>query len=171
MRLKQISGNSIVAEWEIGFLPPHQVHQSKMTSELKTPRSAYEKIGGLVFLGRTIDKIRLQAAGQLRPDFFALMGDGYDARIMGYLNLSYPKFAEFVLAGASDDECWQYCVQHGRKVTDLDLLIWNDFAAKRGWRDAVSGLLEKFKAESGLGGRTDIQTFFEYWEVDEGRKK
>jgi hypothetical protein len=141
-----------------------------MSAPLKTPRSPYEKIGGLVFLGRTIDKIRLKAAGQLRPDFFALMGDGYDARLMRYLNLDYAKFAEFVLTSVSDEECWRYCVQNGRTLNDVDILIWNDFAAKRGWKDGVSELLEKFKAGSGLAGRIDIQTFFEYWEVDEGRK-
>ena len=122
-------------------------------------------------MGRTIDKIRLKAAGELRPDFFELMGDGYDGRIMKYLQLDYVRFAEFVLTGASDDECWQYCVQNGRKLGDVDILIWNDFAAKRGWRDAASELLEKFKAKSGLADRADLQTFFEYWEVDEGRKK
>lgn len=141
-----------------------------MTQGMKTPRCPYDKVGGLVFIGRTIDKIRLKAAGELRPDFFALMGDGYDRRIMTYLHLDYAKFAEFVLTGASDDECWQYCVENGRKLTDVDILIWNDFAAKRGWRDAASELLENFKAKSGMAGRTDIQTFFEYWEVDEGRK-
>jgi uncharacterized protein DUF5069 len=142
-----------------------------MNQGMKTPRTPYEKVGGLVFLGRTIDKIRLKAAGQLRPDFFALMGDGYDARIMKYLNLEYTKFAEVVRSGASDEECWQYCVQNGRKLSDVDSLIWNDFAAKRGWKDEASALLEKFKAQSGLAGRSDIQTFFEYWEVDEGRKE
>ena len=141
-----------------------------MSKRFKTPRSPYEKIGGLVFLGRTIDKVRLKVAGELRPDFFALMGDGYDGRIMKYLNLDYSKFAEFVLTGASDDECWQYCVQNGRKLSDVDVLVWNDFAIKRGWKDGASDLLEKFKADSGLSGRSDIQTFFEYWEVDEGRK-
>jgi len=141
-----------------------------MTQEFKTPRSPYEKVGGLVFLGRTIDKIRLKAAGQLRPDFFALMGDGYDARMMKHLDLAYAKFADFVLTGATDEECWQYCVQNGRKLNEVDQLIWNDFATKRGWKDAASGLLDKFKAESGLAGRSDIETFFEYWQVDEGRK-
>ncbi|MEO6001756.1 MAG: DUF5069 domain-containing protein [Opitutus sp.] len=141
-----------------------------MSEPLKTPRSPYEKVGGLVFLGRTIDKIRLKAAGQLRPDFFALMGDGYDGRIMKYLNLEYPKFTAFVLSGATDEECWLYCVQNGRKLSEVEILIWNDFAAKRGWKDGASELLEKFKADSGLAGRTDIETFFEYWEVDEGRK-
>lgn len=141
-----------------------------MSQEGKSPRSPYDKIGGLVFLGRTIDKIRFKAVGHLRPDFFALMGDGYDGRIMKYLSLEYAKFAEYVLSGASDEECWQYCISNGRKLSDVEILIWNDFAAKRGWKDAASELLEKFKAGSGLAGRNDIQTFFEYWEVDEGRK-
>ncbi|MBS0664512.1 MAG: DUF5069 domain-containing protein, partial [Verrucomicrobia bacterium] len=135
-----------------------------MNQDYQTPRCPYEKIGGLYFLGRTIDKIRLKASGRLRPDFYKLMGDGYDARMMKYLHLDYAKFAEFVLAGASDDECWQYCVQHGRSMSDLDVLVWNDFASKRGWRDSVSELLEQFKASSGLSNRPDIQTFFEYWE-------
>ncbi len=137
---------------------------------MKTPRSPYEKVAGLYFLGRTIDKIRLKQAGELRPDFFALMGDGYDARIMAYLELNYAEFAAFVLTGATDEQCAAYIAQKGRPLNDVTRLIWNDFAAKRGWNDAVSPLLEKFKAESGLADRRDIQTFFEYWEVDEGRK-
>ena len=51
----------------------------------------------------------------------------------------------------------------------MDLLIWNGFAAKRGWRDDASPTLEKQKTESGLAHRTDLLTFFDYYEVDEGR--
>lgn len=141
-----------------------------MADLLQTPRSPYEKIGGLTYLGRCIDKIRLKQAGQLRPDFHELMGKGYDARIMGYLELDYGKFAEFVRTGATDGQCWDYCVRHGRKMNDLLVLIWNDFAAKRGWNDSASELLEQFKTASGLAGRNDLLTLFDYWEVDEGRK-
>jgi hypothetical protein len=77
-----------------------------MTASLKTPRSPYDQVGGLTYLGRCIDKIRLKEAGQLRPDFYELMGKGYDARIMSYLELDYEKFAEFVLTGATDEQCW-----------------------------------------------------------------
>ena len=137
---------------------------------MKTPRSPYAKLGGLYFFGRTIDKIRLRNAGELRPDFFELMGKGYDARLMTYLELDYGTFAEFVLTGASDEACVDYIRQHGRPLNEVTTLIWNDFAAKRGWRDSASELLEKFKAESGLSHRTDLVTLFDYWEVDEGRK-
>jgi hypothetical protein len=140
------------------------------SSSTQTPRSPYEKVGGLYFLGRSIDKIRLKKSGELRPDFFELMGKGYDGRLMAYLELDYAKFADFVLTGATDEQCWAYCVQHGRKLNEHTILIWNDFAAKRGWKDSASELLAKFKAESGLSARDDLQTLFEYWEVDEGRK-
>lgn len=141
-----------------------------MADPLQTPRSPYEQIGGLTYLGRCIDKIRLKQANQLRPDFYDLMGKGYDARIMGYLELDYGKFAEFVRTGATDEQCWDYCAKHGRPMNDLLVLIWNDFASKRGWNDSASELLAKFKADSGLAARDDLQTLFEYWEVDEGRK-
>lgn len=137
---------------------------------MKTPRSPYEKVAGLYYLGRAIDKIRLRQANELRPDFFELMGKGYDARIMAYLELDYAAFAEFVRSGATDAECAEYVQREGRSLTDVTILIWNDFAAKRGWRDSATELLEKFKAESGLSGRSDLLTLFDYWEVDEGRK-
>ncbi len=137
---------------------------------MKTPRSPYEKVAGLYYLGRAIDKIRLRQANELRPDFFELMGKGYDARIMAYLELDYTAFADFVRSGATDAACAEYVQRKGRPLTDVTILIWNDFASKRGWRDSATDLLEKFKAESGLSTRSDLQTLFEYWEVDEGRK-
>lgn len=98
------------------------------------------------------------------------MSDGFDARIMSYLKLDYTKFAEFVLTGESDAECWDYCIKNGREPNDLTPLAWNDFACKCGWSDAGSETLKKYKDESGLADRNDIQTFFEYVEVDESRK-
>lgn len=141
-----------------------------MTAILKTPRSPYDQVGGLTYLGRCIDKVRFKQANELRPDYLDLMGKGYDARIMSYLELDYDKFAEFVLTGATDEQCWAYCDEHGRAMNDQLILIWNDFASKRGWKDSASELLAKFKAESGLSSRDDIVTLYEYWEVDEGRK-
>jgi hypothetical protein len=50
------------------------------------------------------------------------------------------------------------------------VIIWNDFVSKRGWNDQATPVLEKQKVESGLGHRVDLRTFFEFWDVDEGRK-
>jgi Domain of unknown function (DUF5069) len=137
---------------------------------MKTPRSPYEKLAGLVFLGRTIDKIRFKAEGTLRPDFLELMGKAYDARMMSFLGLNYDEFAKFVLTGASDEQCVGYVKQHGRALNEDLIVIWNDFACKRGHNDTATERLEAFKAQDGLTHRKDVTTMFEYMEVDEGRK-
>ena len=141
-----------------------------MNSHLKTPRCPYIKVGGLFFLGRTIDKIRLKEANLLNPDFFELMGAGFDGRMMDYLGLRYVDFAEFVLSGASDDQCWDFCVKNGRTINDLAVVVWNDYSSKRGWRDSGAETLAKFKSDANLSHRNDIQTFFDFWAVDEGRE-
>ena len=42
---------------------------------------------------------------------------------------------------------------------------------KRGWRDSGSAGLAKQKADAGLGGRDDIQTFFDLMDAEEGRDR
>ena len=45
------------------------------------PRSAYDRVGGLVYFARMLDKIRLHRDGQLRTDFHANLGAGFDAPV------------------------------------------------------------------------------------------
>ena len=45
----------------------------------------------------------------------------------------------------------------------------NQFVSKRGWRDETSAALEADKLKAGLSDRADITTFFDFYEVDEGR--
>jgi hypothetical protein len=133
------------------------------------PISAYTKLGGLYFLARTLDKIRKHARGELHEDHHEFLGKGFDGRLCHFLGLPYEALKSRVLAGGTDEEILAWCQQHGRKITDPDVLIWNGFAAKRGWRDDATAGLEKNKADSGLAHRTDLLTFFDYYEVDEGR--
>ena len=56
---------------------------------------------------------------------------------------------------------------------EQDIQLWNGFMSKRGWREEdpeVTETLKRFKGASGLADRDDIQTFFDYFEVDENRK-
>ena len=48
----------------------------------------------------------------------------------------------------------------GVPLNEIELLVWNGFSTKRGLRDEATEALEKNKGDSGLEGRTDIQTFF-----------
>lgn len=135
----------------------------------KRPITAFAKLGGLYFLPRSLEKIRVHARGELHEEHHEFLGKGFDGRLCHFLGISYDALKARVLAGGTDEEIWTWIQQNGRKITDVDVLIWNGFAAKRGWRDDATATLEKQKAESGLAHRSDLLTFFDYYEVDEGR--
>ncbi len=56
---------------------------------MKYPRSPYDKIGGIVYFGRMLDKMRLKAAGELHPDLEENVGIGFDKRCVDFLGVSY----------------------------------------------------------------------------------
>lgn len=139
----------------------------------QVPPSAYDRTGGIVYFARMLNKIRLHAAGALRSDFHANLGLGFDGRCCRFLGIEYAVLRERVRAGGTDDEILAWCFTQGRHPTEEQVLIWNKFMLKRGWRDEDDGSteeLERYKVLSGLAHRADIMTFFDYYEVDEGRK-
>jgi hypothetical protein len=135
------------------------------------PRSAYDQVGGLVYFPRMCDKIRLHAKGELEEDYHGYLGKGFDARICAYLRVSYEEVKAQVLSGKTDEEVLAWCLENGRELTEIDYLVWNGFARKRGWRDDDGGseFLAKAKSDAGLGGRDAIMTMFDFYEHDEGR--
>jgi len=133
------------------------------------PISAFQQVGGLYFLPRTLFKIRVHARGELHEEHHEFLGKGFDGRLCHFLGLAYEDLRVRVLAGGTDEEIFTWAEKQGRKITDVDRLIWNGFSSKRGWRDDATPTLERQKGESGLGHRADLQTFFDYYEVDEGR--
>jgi len=71
--------------------------------EKKPPCSAYKETRGLLFFARMLDKIRLQDAEQLHPDYFENLGQGFDGRCCRFLGVGYPVVRERTLA--SSQEC------------------------------------------------------------------
>lgn len=137
------------------------------------PCSAFERTGGIVYFARMLDKIRHHAAGTLRADFHPNLGFGFDGRCCRFLGVEYATLCQRVLAGGSDDDILDWCCATGMHPNDEQILIWNKFMLKRGWRDEDDGStkeLASYKASSGLTHRSDLLTFFDYYEVDEGRK-
>jgi len=132
-------------------------------------RSPHELVGGLVYFGRMLDKIRLHAAGKLPADYHENLGKGFDGRCCGFLHVAYNKVVSRVKLGGTDDEILQWCFANGRKPTDEETEVWNDYMRKRGWRDPASKRLVERIEESGFSNRTDIQTFFDYIDADEER--
>ncbi len=124
----------------------------------------------MIYFARMIDKIRLHASGNLREDFTANLGSGFDARCVGFLRISYPQLVGRVLLGGTDEELLAWCYENGRRLDEGDIFIWNHYLSKAGWNDGVSEMLVRRKIESGLAARDEIQTMPEYFEYDEGRK-
>jgi len=128
-------------------------------------RHSAEQVGGLVFFGRMLDKIRLHAQGRLPPDY--KRGTGTDGRVCRFLHVEYPAVVERVQAGDTDEQALEWCLAHGRWPNEEEISIFNAFLSKRGWRDNQTAELEQMKRERGFADRADIQTFFDFHKADE----
>ena len=128
-------------------------------------RHSAEQVGGIVFFGRMLDKIRLHAQGKLPADY--KHGTGTDLRVCRFLHVEYPAVVERVLVGGTDNEVLEWCFANGRKPNEEEIFIFNAFLSKRGWRDNQTEELEQMKRERGFAGRADIQTFFDFHKADE----
>jgi uncharacterized protein DUF5069 len=139
--------------------------------ELKTPRSAYEQTRGLVYFARMLDKIRLKHAEMLHADYLENLGRGFDGRCCRFLGVDYDSLRERTLAGGTDEEMLDWCLQQGSHPSEEQIFVFSSFLRKRGWQDddTTTKALENFKAGSGFAHRSDVVTFFDFYEVDEGR--
>jgi hypothetical protein len=143
-----------------------------MSEPIPGLRSPADMVGGIVYFGRMIDKIRLHQAGKLGVDYVPNLGKGFDARCVHFLRISYQALVDRVAEWtASDDELLEWAFQNGQRPDDEDIEVWNGFLSKRGWNDEGSPTLKKRKAEAGVPEREDIQTFFQFIDFDEGRLK
>jgi len=132
-------------------------------------RSPSEKVGGLFYFGRMLDKIRQYAKDELQSDYHANLGKGFDEKCVKFLRVDYDQLVERVKEGGSDEDILDWCFTGGRKPSEDDVYVWNEFMRKRGWNDEVSEIVERRKAEAGMSDRSDIQTSFQFIDADEGR--
>ena len=126
-------------------------------------------MGGLVYFGRMLDKIRVQARGDLPKDYQANLGKGFDAKCCAFLHLDYEEVVGRVKAGASDDEMLEWALTTGRRPTEPEITMWNEFMRKFGWRDHAAEILVRRKREGGMEERVEIETMFQFIDADEGR--
>lgn len=137
-------------------------------------RSPYIKVGRLIHFGRMLDKIRLNAAGQLPSDYVPLAGDSQlytlDSRLCRFLGVLYADIRDHVLQNPTDPEEDHLAWVHARGIprTDEECHIWNRFIAKLGWRDERSHVLPQRILDSGLTGKP-IETLIDHIDYDEGR--
>jgi hypothetical protein len=135
-------------------------------------RSPYEKVGGLVYFGRMLDKIRLFAKDELPSEYQGLLGEesaiSFDGRCCRFLRISYTALVDQVLKNDSDALIFEWACAQGRRPTESETEIWNSFMQKRGWRDRSASLLKKRAEEAGMPAEF-VLTHFDFIDLDEER--
>ena len=134
------------------------------------PCSPKSEIDGIVYLPRLCDKIRLLASGQLDPEYHDNLGHGMDLWTCQFLGVDYEALAEVVRSGASDAEALDWAREHGTQRPEYEAAWWKSYMLTRGFRDDLAERLVARKLESGMEDRTEIQTFMDYIDADEGRQ-
>ena len=132
-------------------------------------RAADKMVGGIVHFGRMLDKVRLQATGELPEGYF--LGDEdatwWDSRCCRFLKVDYSELAPLIRDGMDDAAALEWCFDQGRKPEPEEIQFWNVFILKRGWRDESTAGLQADKEDSGLGDRDDILTYVELFKAEE----
>jgi hypothetical protein len=136
------------------------------------PKSPTEQTGGMMYFPRMLDKIRLHARDGLHEDYHPNLGKAHaaDGVCCNFLRVNYADLSERVLQGGTDEEILEWCFQKGRRLNEGDLVVWNGFASKLGWRDFATPVLEKAKQRAGVADRTDIVTIPDFIDFDEDRR-
>ena len=95
------------------------------------------------------------------------MGGGLDGLCASFLGVDYDQIAAKAIEETSDEAVLKWCQEQGRLLSESEVLIWNLFSSKLGWKDDLSSLLASQKEKAGLSERADIETFFQFMAVDE----
>jgi Domain of unknown function (DUF5069) len=132
-------------------------------------RSPYDKVGGLFYFGRMLDKIRRHDKGELPLEYEINLGKGFDEKCTTFLRVRYELVVGYVNRGLNDAAILQSCFGMGNRPSEGEIFMWNEFMRKRGWNDELSETLESEKKKEAMVSRSEIQTMFQFIDADEGR--
>ena len=124
-----------------------------------------------MYFPRMLDKIRLRDRGELAEHYHENMGTPRtaDSVCCNFLRVHYRDLHERVLEGGTDEEILAWCFANGRQPNEGDILVWNGFISKLGWRDFATPRLDEEKRKQGLTDRTDIACIPDLMDFEEGR--
>jgi hypothetical protein len=137
----------------------------------QTPCSDYIETSGIVFFARMLDKIRLHAQGVLPAGYNLGSSDStsFDARFCRFWAIDCDRLAAKTLEGGTNEELLQWCFDGRNLPNEEQILVWNSFIIKRGWRDSGAPGLIVEKELGGFADRDDIQTYVDLHDAEEGR--
>ena len=135
------------------------------------PRSPYEKLGGIVFLPRSIDKGRAELAGTL-GEYVARTGRS--ARLFDFLGVTADDFIEALRDRPTDEQVWAWVTDHMTPRTPEEIAKFNQQMWTAEPEDGTDRWtwagFRKYLAKCGQAHRTDITRHFDRLDLDEGRE-
>lgn len=149
---------------DLGKKSENAAHMSKTY-----PCSPRVEIDDLPYFPRLAEKVRLFEAGDLHPELHANLGKGMDLWVCQFLGVEYDDLKKTILSGATDAEALAWAKENGVERQDFELSWFRSYILNRGFRDSLSDHLASRIEEDGFQGRTDIFSFCDYIDVDEGR--
>jgi len=131
------------------------------------PRSPYNRLHDIVFLPRTIDKIRADLDGKLGEYVWRT---GFSADLLELLELDQDATGEAVANGAHDAAVWDWMRIHMRPLTAIEIALFNRYIIERRPLPSRSEDHRQFFDSIGMAGAADIATYCERQDVDENRE-
>src|SRR5207253_11372077 len=90
-------------------------------------RSPYDKVGGLFYFGRKLDKIRRHDNGELPLEYEMNLGKGFDEKCTTFLRVRYELLVEYVNHGLNGAAILKSCFGMGNRRSEGEINMWNEF--------------------------------------------
>ncbi len=131
------------------------------------PRSAYESLGGIVFLPRAIDKARAEVAGSL-GEYYSRTG--YSATMFEFLGIDVDAFHEAIRAHETDAAMLGWVEANMTQRSPEEIAAWNAQMMNRvPTTPEAEARYRKQLEDTGQAHRTDLSRNFDRLDLDEGR--
>lgn len=139
-------------------------------SDIIYPRSPRETMCGWMHLPRYIDKIRLHLAGKLHADCQPNFGKGFDGAWLKAAGLNHESFIEVVRVSLCDGQIADWVASNIQASSDAKrshVTSMLDYPKEED--QAMTSRLIQRKEQAGLSHRSEITTFIDFIDADEGR--
>ncbi len=138
-----------------------------MDLETDVPRSAYESLGGIVFLPRAIDKGRADIVGTLGEYYSRI---GFSNTLFEFLGIEPDDFIEALRTRPTDAAVWTWVEANMQPRTHDEIRAWNQMMMSRTPdTPEAKARYQKMLEDLGQSHRTDLTRQFDRLDLDEGR--
>ena len=132
------------------------------------PRSPYEKVGGYMMLGRTIDKAHATLQSLLGEYMYDCP---LDKRLFGFLGISAHQLLELVENSENDEDVVDLLKTIQVERNTEEIKQFNDQILESGPNDDESQVYFERLRQKHAPDRPDISSWFDIIEAEEGRLK